>query len=135
VTIPLSAVAFARGTNVIQAFHRIRLLRHTAVHRLVQDSSTIKRFIQDAILIVEGLRDGPRTRKLHDICNALISGDLDAIWTAVKTPLEYFDMPDMPRLSAPFKSLPLEKRSTHTNGQHNVASDNHPAASAASLYD
>jgi hypothetical protein len=87
-------VAFLPRTNVTQLFHRIRQLRNTAVRRRQRSIDAIKGFLIDAILIAEGLRDGPRARQLRHINNALISEDGDAILNAISVPFYHFQTAD-----------------------------------------
>lgn len=90
--VPASAVAFPQGTDLHTIFFDFRQCRHTAVHRVLQSTEKVQSFVAGAIVIAEGLRDGPRAEKLHRIRDALSSRDTEAIFSIVSTPRQYFQL-------------------------------------------
>jgi len=120
----MSPLAFSPGMDINYLFERIRALRHTAVQRRPQTIPTVKQYICDAILIVEGLKDQPRARKLHYIKTAVEMEDMYAISKAVGTLFEHFQMIDaynLPLLPARqysyLISIHADARPIRSNGQ------------------
>jgi hypothetical protein len=79
----------------------------------LQSTEKIQNFVAGGIVIAEGLRDGPRAEKLHQIRDALIKGDMAAIFSAVSAPRQYFQLNQVTNL----QQLPDLPSSTRINDQ------------------
>jgi hypothetical protein len=88
--IPPYAIDF-RGTGPANIFKNVRKIRNNAVHRNAVSIPIIKIMMVDAVLLISGLKDVPRTAKLRQIQRFLGSRDLDALRRTIHEPLERFE--------------------------------------------